>query len=66
MSTITLTLRDERLHEIRALAQGTGMTPEEWLQSRIESMLLDPASDFERAAKYVLDKNQELYRRLAS
>ena len=66
MSTITLTLRDERLLEIRELAQGTGMTPEEWLQNRIEAMLINPSSDFERAAKYVLDKNQELYRRLAS
>lgn len=65
MSTITLTLSDERLFEIRELAQGTGMTPEEWLQNRIEAILINPGGDFERAAKYVLDKNQELYRRLA-
>ena len=65
MGSITLTLREEHLLKIRELARGAGMTPEEWLQSRIEAMLAQPESDFERAAKYVLDKNQELYRRLA-
>ena len=60
-----MTLRDEHLAQIRALAQGQGTTPEEWLRINIETLLADPRSAFEQAAKYVLEKNQELYRRLA-
>ncbi len=65
MSTITVDLRDEHMLQIRELAQEIGTTPEEWLRKRIEALLVDRTSDFERAAKYVLKKNHELYRRLA-
>ena len=66
MSTITLNFRDEHLQEIKELAQSVGLTPEEWLQYWIEAMLIQPRDDFEQIAKYVLDKNWELHRRLAS
>ena len=66
MSTTTVTLGDEHMRQIRELAHVAGITPEEWLQNRVEALLIDPDSDFERTAKYILDKNRELYRRLAS
>ena len=65
MSTITVTLDDEHLRQIREKALGSGTTPEEWLRISIEALLAEPQSDFYQAAKYVLEKNDELYRRLA-
>ncbi len=65
MSTITVTLRDEQLLKLRELAEAAGAEPEEWLQKRIETLLVSPTDDFEHAAEYVLKKNEELYRRLA-
>lgn len=65
MSTITVTLRDDDLLQIRKLAQGSGTTPEEWLRTSIEAVLANPRSDFEQASAYVLEKNADLYRRLA-
>lgn len=65
MSTITVTLRNEHLIQIRERAQASGTTPEGWLQASIETLLAEPQTDFDQAAGYVLEKNDELYRRLA-
>ena len=65
VSKITVTLQDEHLARIRELARGQDTTPEEWLRVYIETLLADPQTTFEKAAKFVLEKNQELYRRLA-
>lgn len=65
MSTITVTLRDEHLSQIRDRAQAQGTTPEELLRTNIEAWLVDPQDDLDRIADYLLHKNRELYRRLA-
>lgn len=41
------------------------MTPEEFLRRRIEQLLDRPEDQFQRASTYVVDKNAELYQRLA-
>lgn len=65
MTTITIPLSDERLAQLRACAEQTGLTPEEFLRRRVEQLLDRPDEQFRQAAAYVLQKNAELYRRLA-
>ena len=65
MTMITIPLSDERLAKLRAWAEQAGVSPEEFLHRRVEQMLDRPSDEFTKAASYVLEKNAELYRRLA-
>ena len=65
MTMITIPLSDERLVQLRSLAEQTGLTPEQFLRRRVEQLLDRPDEHFRQAAAYVLQKNAELYRRLA-
>ncbi|MFN8483298.1 MAG: DNA-binding protein [Anaerolineae bacterium] len=65
MSTVTITLSDEQYSRLRELAVGLKTTPEELARVGVEDLLARPDEDFDRAAAYVLNKNAELYRRLA-
>jgi antitoxin FitA len=64
MSTITITLPDERVSTLRERATYLGVTPEELVRVSIEELLARPADDFQRAVDYVLKKNADLYQRL--
>src|SRR5689334_20227276 len=64
MSSITISLSDERLRQIQELARRVNVTPEELVRAGVEDWLRQPRDDFERAAALVLEKNAELYRRL--
>jgi hypothetical protein len=50
--------------QLRLRAEQAGLTPEEFLRRRVEQLLDRPDESFRQAA-YVLQKNAELYRRLA-
>lgn len=63
MTSITINLPAEQLDKLRELAQQHGQSPEEYLCAHLEQWL-ERATDFQRAARHVLDKNTELYRRL--
>ena len=65
MTTVTITLSEERAVKLKELAEEMGVAPEELLRARVEEWLSRPESDFAQAATYVLKKNAELYRRLA-
>ena len=65
MATMTITLPDERLRQLQELAQEVGVAPEELVQANIESWLISQSAGFTQACQYVLEKNTELYRRLA-
>jgi len=65
MTNISIPLSDERLAQLRQLAQQTGMSPEEFLRRRVERLLDQPDAAFQQAAEHVLQKNADLYRRLA-
>ena len=65
MSTIAIPLSDERMEQLRLRAEQAGLPPEEFLRRRVEQLLDRPDEQFSQAAKYVLEKNAELYRRLA-
>jgi predicted transcriptional regulator len=65
MTTITITLPDDRLHKLKEIAARFQVTPEELARVGIEELLGRPDDAFQQAADYVLKKNAELYRRLA-
>lgn len=65
MTTISVPLSEERLARLRDLARLVGVAPEELAGAGLEDWLRQPRDDFAEAARYVLQKNAELYRRLA-
>jgi len=65
MTSITIPLSDERVAQLRVWAEEAGLQPEEFLRRRIEQLLDRPDQQFQKAADYLLQKNAELYRRLA-
>ena len=65
MGTITIRLPDERLSRLREIADTLGITPEELVRLSVAELLAKPDDAFEEAARRVLEKNAELYERLA-
>jgi antitoxin FitA len=66
MTTITIELPNERLQKLQEMAQRFGVSMEELIRVSVEDMLTQPEEQFRKAAQYVLKKNTELYRRLAT
>jgi predicted transcriptional regulator len=64
-AAFTITLSSDRVSKLQELAKEAGTSPEDLLRTQVESWLSQPEADFEEAARYVLKKNAELYRRLA-
>lgn len=65
MTTITIALSDDRLLQLKTIANKFGVAPEELVRVSIEELLTRPEESFRQAVDYVLKKNAELYRRLA-
>lgn len=65
MTTITVSLPADRWQKLREIAAQYRVTPEDLVRVSIEEMLARPEEDFKQAVNYVLNKNAELYRRLA-
>ncbi len=65
MTSITIPLSDERVAQLRVWAEEAGLPPEEFLRRRVEQLLDRPDQQFQKAADHLLQKNAELYRRLA-
>lgn len=65
MSTLTITLSDERLAKLREIADRFNIKTEDLARVSIEELLTRPEESFQQAADYILNKNAELYRRLA-
>ena len=53
------------MQKLQALALSLGLSPEDLLRSSLEKLLSSPEPDLDKAMNYVLEKNAELYRRLA-
>jgi hypothetical protein len=64
MSTVTFQVEDEKADRLKDAAREKGIAVEELLR-QITDDFLARKDGFEDAAKYVLAKNAELYRRLA-
>jgi hypothetical protein len=65
MTTITIAISDDGLKKLRERASYYQVTPEELVRVSLEDLLDRPTADFRQALEYVLNKNTELYRRLA-
>ena len=66
MATITITLSEEKWAQLKEKAKRYRVSPEELLRASLEELLARPDEEFRRAMTYVLSKNAELYRRLAT
>ena len=65
MPSISVTLPNDRLLKLQEIAARLGVTPEDLVRISIEELLARPDDAFQQAVDYVLNKNAELYRRLA-
>jgi predicted transcriptional regulator len=65
MTTITITLPDDRLRQLQEIAARFQVAPEELLRVSLEELLTRPDETFQQAVRHVLAKNADLYRRLA-
>ena len=65
MSNITVTVSDDRLAKLKEIAGRYSISPKDLVRVSIDELLARPDETFEKAAEYVLNKNSELYRRLA-
>jgi hypothetical protein len=65
LKTITIPISEERLEQLTNLAQKAGVAPEELLVRQVESLLNSEDYQFLNAANHILQKNKELYKRLA-
>lgn len=65
MSDLTITMPDDYLIELKDKASRLGITLERLVLISIEEILARPDEDVRQVMDYVLQKNAELYRRLA-
>jgi hypothetical protein len=65
MVTLSIQLPEVQATELASLAARLGVTVEELATAQILDLLAKPDPRFDQAARYVLEKNRELYRRLA-
>jgi len=65
MTTITVSLPADRMQKLREVAAQYRVEPEDLVRASVEELLTRPEEEFKHALEYVLDKNAELYRRLA-
>ena len=65
MTTITVQLEDAKAQALREKAKRYGLKAEQFLMASINDLVVQPDPDFDQAARRILSKNKELYRRLA-
>ncbi len=65
MTSINIPLEERTLAKLQSLANEVGKTPEQLIVESIQQLIQNDNCDVIGAAKYVLAKNKELYRRLA-
>jgi len=66
MNTITITLAEDRFNKLKELALNFGVAPEDLARAGIEDLLTRPDESFQQALDNLLNKNADLYKRLAS
>jgi predicted transcriptional regulator len=64
MTTLTITLPDDRLAKLQEIAARLQVTPDELATTSIEELLTRPDEVLQQALHYVFNKNADLYRRL--
>jgi len=65
MSTVTITIPDNDLIAITNKANRLGISVEELIKLNLKMLVAQPDNNFKQSIDYVLQKNKELYKRLA-
>ena len=65
MKELTVSVREEEFERLQGLANDLGVSLEELARVGLEDLLAQPDEALQQATKRVLEKNRELYRRLA-
>ena len=65
MAMLTISLSDEELQRLETLGKREGLTVEQIVHLGINDFIGQPDDAFRAAAKRVMEKNAELYRRLS-
>jgi hypothetical protein len=65
MSDIIITVPEDRLTRLKKKSSNLGINLEDLILLSIEEMLSRPDEDFRQAMNYILQKNKDLYHRLA-
>ncbi len=65
MTDITISMSEDRMKQLREKAIHFQVAPEDLLRVSLEDVLARPEEDLRQALEYVLNKNTELYQRLA-
>lgn len=65
MNSLTLNITDSNYQKIEKIAKKKGVTTEQLLVGKIDEWLTKSEDNFDEVINYVLDKNKELYQRLA-
>ena len=65
MSTIAVKVPEDRFSKLKDIAERYNITPEDLVKVAIDEFIARPDEAFQKVADYVLNKNSELYRRLA-
>ena len=65
MNKISIPLTDQQAEALAEIASRLRVKPEDLAQAAVTDLLSKPDDEYEEAAKYLLEKNRELYRRLS-
>ena len=65
MARLTISLSDEEMRRLETLGKREGLTVEQMVRLGIHDFIGQPDDAFHAAAKRVMEKNAELYRRLS-
>ncbi len=65
MTSITVELEDNKASLLKEKAKKYGLLPDQFVIASIEDLLAQPDKEFEEVVKRVIEKNSELYKRLA-
>ena len=63
--TISLSLPDDAERRLEEAARRLNVPAADLAAAAVRDLLSQPAADFDAAAQRVIDKNEDLYRRLA-
>ena len=62
---LAIELPSAQADKLRAEAERLGLSPEDLARAALSDLLSTPEPEFQDAARRVLTKNQDLYKRLA-
>lgn len=62
---LSIPLPDDQQRRLQEVARRLNLSTEDLAAAAVRDLLAQPAPEFEAAARRVLEKNHELYKRLA-